>query len=77
MGLGIRQSGPPQMPTVLFDDDPDFAKGERFCIEALARGVYLHPKHNMFLSLAHGEAEIDEALQATQGAFEALAERLN
>jgi len=77
VGLGIRQSGPPQMPTVLFDDDPDFAKGERFCIEALARGVYLHPKHNMFLSLAHGEAEIDEALQATQGAFEALAERLN
>lgn len=77
VGLGIRQSGPPQMPTVLFDNDPDFAKGERFCIEALARGLYLHPKHNMFLSLAHGEAEIDEALQATQAAFEALAERLN
>ena len=22
-GIGVRQSGPPQMPTVLFDDDPD------------------------------------------------------
>lgn len=73
VGLGIRQSGPAQMPTVLFDNDPDFAKGELFCIEALARGVYLHPKHNMFLSLAHGEAEIDEALRATEGAFKAVA----
>ncbi|MEY4862701.1 MAG: hypothetical protein RLZ51_796 [Pseudomonadota bacterium] len=77
VGLRIRQTGPAQMPTVLFEDDADFAKGERFCIEALARGVYLHPKHNMFLSLAHTESDIDEALQATQGAFEALARGLD
>ncbi|MFZ9407038.1 MAG: aminotransferase class III-fold pyridoxal phosphate-dependent enzyme [Burkholderiaceae bacterium] len=76
VGLNIRQSGPAQMPTVLFDDDADFARGERFCMEALQRGVYLHPKHNMFLSLAHTESDIDEALQATQGAFEALARSL-
>ena len=77
VGLRIRQTGPAQMPTVLFEDDADFAKGERFCIEALARGVYLHPKHNMFLSLAHTESDIDEALRATQGAFEALARGLD
>ncbi|OQW59252.1 MAG: glutamate-1-semialdehyde 2,1-aminomutase [Proteobacteria bacterium SG_bin9] len=71
-GIGIRQSGPPQMPTILFDDDATFAKGERFCAEALKRGVYLHPKHNMFLSAAHTEADIDEALVATQQAFAAL-----
>lgn len=71
-GIGIRQSGPPQMPTILFDDDATFAKGERFCAEALKRGVYLHPKHNMFLSAAHTEADIDEALAATQQAFAAL-----
>lgn len=71
-GIGIRQSGPPQMPTILFDDDANFAKGERFCAEALKRGVYLHPKHNMFLSAAHTEADIDEALAATQQAFAAL-----
>jgi glutamate-1-semialdehyde 2,1-aminomutase len=74
-GVGVRQSGPPQMPTILFDDDADYAKGERFCLEALKRGVYLHPKHNMFLSTAHTEADIDFALEATQEAFSVLAER--
>jgi glutamate-1-semialdehyde 2,1-aminomutase len=74
-GVGVRQSGPPQMPTLLFDDDPDFAKGERFTQEALKRGVYLHPRHNMFLSTAHTEADIDFALQATREAFAAISAR--
>ena len=43
-GVGIRQTGPSQMPQVLFDDDADFAKGFRFTSEALRRGVYLHPE---------------------------------
>ena len=68
-GIGLRQTGPSQMPQVLFDDDADFAKGFRFTSEALHRGVYLHPKHNMFLSLAHGEADIDQALEATEEAM--------
>jgi glutamate-1-semialdehyde 2,1-aminomutase len=72
-GIGIRQSGPPQMPTVLFDHDPDFVKGTRFVTEALKRGVYLHPKHNMFLSLAHTPADIDFALQVTDAAMAAVA----
>jgi glutamate-1-semialdehyde 2,1-aminomutase len=72
-GVGIRQSGPPQMPTVLFDDDPEFIKGYRFVTEALMRGVYLHPKHNMFLSMAHTEADINFALQVTDAAFAAVA----
>jgi len=73
-GVGVRQSGPPQMPTILFDDDANFAKGERFCEETLKRGVYMHPRHNMFLSTAHTIADIDFALEATQAAFAALAE---
>ncbi|MET0677478.1 MAG: aminotransferase class III-fold pyridoxal phosphate-dependent enzyme, partial [Bradyrhizobium sp.] len=28
--LGVRQSGPPQMPTILFEDDADGARGARF-----------------------------------------------
>ena len=71
--LGVRQSGPPQMPTILFDDDADYAKGSRFMQEALKRGVYLHPRHNMFLSLAHTEADIDSALQVTDEAFRVVA----
>jgi glutamate-1-semialdehyde 2,1-aminomutase len=68
-GIGLRQSGPPQMPTVLFDNDPDCALGYRFCQAALKRGVYLHPKHNMFLSTAHSDADIDEALAVTAEAL--------
>jgi len=73
-GVGVRQSGPPQMPTILFDDDADFSKGSRFCVEALQRGVYLHPRHNMFFSTAHTVADIDFALEATRAAFAALAD---
>ncbi|WP_421997396.1 aminotransferase class III-fold pyridoxal phosphate-dependent enzyme [Reyranella sp.] len=74
-GIGIRQSGPPQMPTLLFDNDPDGTTGELFTREALKRGVYLHPRHNMFLSTAHTEADIDFALEATKAAFEIVAAR--
>lgn len=72
-GIGVRQSGPPQMPTVLFDDDPDCEKGNRFTLEALKHGAYLHPRHNMFLSTAHTEADIDFGLEATRAGFKALA----
>jgi len=74
-GIGVRQSGPPQMPALLFDDDPTYKKGERFTLEALKHGVYLHPRHNMFLSTAHTEADIDFALEATKAGFAVLASR--
>ena len=66
-GVKLRQSGPVQMPLILFDDDPQYEKGIAFCAAALQRGVYLHPRHNMFLCGAHGEKEIDRALEATEG----------
>lgn len=74
-GIGLRQTGPVQMPLVLFDDDPEFEKGSLFTSEALGRGVYLHPWHNMFLSLAHTEADIDRALAATDQALAIVAKR--
>jgi glutamate-1-semialdehyde 2,1-aminomutase len=76
-GFQIRQSGPPQMPMLLFDRDPDAALGSAFCALALQRGVYLHPKHNMFLSVAHAARDIDLALQATDSAFAALARHVD
>jgi glutamate-1-semialdehyde 2,1-aminomutase len=74
-GIKLRQTGPAQMPVVLFDDDKDVAKGKLFCVEALKRGVYLHPVHTMFLSCAHSDAEIDRALEATDAAMAAVAAR--
>lgn len=72
-GFDVTLSGPPAIPLMQFADDPEQKLGEAFCQAALARGVYLHHKHNMFLSLAHTDAVIDEALDAIDDAFAALA----
>lgn len=72
-GIAIRQSGPVQMPLILFDDPDGKGLGNAFCVELLERGVYFHPEHTMFLSLAHDRAAIDLTLQATDDAFAALA----
>jgi glutamate-1-semialdehyde 2,1-aminomutase len=72
--VSIRQSGPAQMPMILFDDDADVRKGDLFCRTALARAVYFHPRHNMFLCAAHGDAEIEEALKAADAGLQAVAE---
>jgi len=71
-GFGLRQTGPSVMPLLLFDDDPDLRKGFCFASEMLARGVYVHPWHNMFMCAAMTEADIDGALEAAEGAFAAL-----
>jgi glutamate-1-semialdehyde 2,1-aminomutase len=72
-GLSVRQTGPAQMPLMLFDDDNDFKKGAAFCAGALERGAYFHPRHNMFLSAAHTPALIDEALEAAAAGMSAAA----
>ena len=71
-GQVLKQTGPAQMPTVLFADDPQVEKGRLFTAEALRGGAWLHPQHNMFLSAAHTEADIDRALQATDSAMAAV-----
>jgi glutamate-1-semialdehyde aminotransferase len=42
----------------------------RWCQVCAERGVWFHPFHNNFLMAAHTDADIDEALQATDAAFE-------
>ncbi len=72
-GVGLQQSGPVQMPLVLFEGDADRRLGHAFCLELLERGVYMHPTHTMFLSAAHTEADIDATLAATDEALAAVA----
>jgi len=71
-GFSMRQTGPVTMPLFLFDDDPDLRKGFCFSSEMLDRGVYVHPWHNMFLCAAMTEADMEDALNAAEGAFAAL-----
>jgi glutamate-1-semialdehyde 2,1-aminomutase len=70
LGLAITQTGPPAIPFMTFDADQGaFQRSRVFCSEACRRGVFLHPIHNWFLSAAHKEADIDEALAVTEIAF--------
>jgi glutamate-1-semialdehyde 2,1-aminomutase len=71
-GIPIRQTGPVQMPAVMFADDADRRKGFAFCSAAIAAGVYFHPTHNMFLSVAHQESDIGRALEAAEQGFRAV-----
>jgi len=75
LGLDLIQSGPAAMPMIQFANDADAKLGERFCQEALRRGVYLHHRHNMFLSCAHTDDVVDAALNATDDAMKAIATR--
>ena len=74
--MALRQSGPPQMPLLLFEGDREHTLGALFCREALAHGAYLHPKHNMFLCTAHDDSAIDAVLAATEPAMVAVARAL-
>jgi glutamate-1-semialdehyde 2,1-aminomutase len=71
-GVPIRQTGPVQMPMVLFDDDAGYRKGFAFSAAALDAGVYFHPQHNMFLNAAHTDEDIARALEAADRGFRAV-----
>ncbi|MCA9660721.1 MAG: aminotransferase class III-fold pyridoxal phosphate-dependent enzyme [Myxococcales bacterium] len=73
-GLAVEISGPPALPLIRFIDDPRFDRACAFAEGLARRGVLAHPTHNWFLSLAHDEAAIDEALSAAAGALDDLAE---
>jgi len=76
-GFTLRQSGPVQMPQIMFADDADFSVGYAWTQEMLARGFYLHPWHNMFLCAAMTESDIEETIAAADDAFATLAGKLD
>jgi glutamate-1-semialdehyde 2,1-aminomutase len=71
-GFALRQTGPVQMPLVMFHDDPDFRFGYEWCRQAMLHGVYLSPYHNMFMNAAMTEADVALTLEATGKAFDYL-----
>jgi glutamate-1-semialdehyde 2,1-aminomutase len=69
-GIDVSLSGPVQMPFMTFAGDHDFALANVFARSAILGGVYLHPRHNWFVSGAMDEADVDRVLQVTDGAFD-------
>jgi glutamate-1-semialdehyde 2,1-aminomutase len=74
-GFELRQSGPVQMPQILFGEDPDFRVGFAWAAACVRRGVYVHPWHNMFVSAALTEADVSGTLAVTEDAFAEVRDR--
>ena len=72
LGIAITLSGPPAIPFLTFDADEHFERSRLWAGECARRGVFVAPYHNWFLSAAHGDADIDDALVATEGAFKVV-----
>jgi glutamate-1-semialdehyde 2,1-aminomutase len=68
-GLELSQTGPVQMPMILFKGDPDLRLGVAFCGAMIQRGIFFHPWHNMFLCSAMTESDIAQTLEAADHAF--------
>jgi glutamate-1-semialdehyde 2,1-aminomutase len=68
-GLQVRMSGPPSLPFMKFSNETNLLRQQRFCAEAVRRGVFLHPHHNWFISAALKETDIQQALKVADEAF--------
>lgn len=68
-GLQVRVSGPPTLPSMTFANERDYRRMQLFSGECARRGVLLHPHHNWFISYAHKEADIKQALDVTDEVF--------
>ncbi|MEO1964677.1 aminotransferase class III-fold pyridoxal phosphate-dependent enzyme [Hyphomonas sp.] len=68
-GFGLKQTGPVQMPQILFEEDKDFRVGYAWAAECVERGAYIHPYHNQFICGAHTEKDIEDTLAAADEAF--------
>jgi glutamate-1-semialdehyde 2,1-aminomutase len=67
-GYALRQTGPPQMPQILFEQDPDFRRGFAFASELIQRGVYLHPWRDVELALGAAR-EAFAAVRSREGSL--------
>lgn len=72
-GFGARVTGPLASPYLTFDEDPDLFLNQEFCAAMADRGIFMHPHHNWFISLAHTERDIEMTLDAARKAFWELA----
>jgi glutamate-1-semialdehyde 2,1-aminomutase len=73
-GIGVVVSGPPTMPYARFEaDGDDRALADVFTAECGKHGLYLHPRHNWFVSAAMDERDLDLALTAVEAGVDAVA----
>jgi glutamate-1-semialdehyde 2,1-aminomutase len=72
-GVDVSLSGPVQMPFLTFGGDREYALADVFAGHAIRHGVWLHPRHNWFVSGAMSEADVEQVLDVTDRGFAAVA----
>jgi glutamate-1-semialdehyde 2,1-aminomutase len=73
-GVGISVTGAPTLPFARFtDDDEDRNLADIFAAECGKHGLYLHPRHNWFVSAAMDDRDLDQALAAVEAGVDAVA----
>jgi glutamate-1-semialdehyde-2,1-aminomutase len=74
-GIEAKISGMPVVPMLHFtykDDKKNEQARNIFFGEVIERGVFLHPSHHWFLSLAHTDRDIEDSLNAADYGFKKL-----
>jgi glutamate-1-semialdehyde 2,1-aminomutase len=71
-GFGARVTGPAAIPFLTFDEDPDLYLNQRFGAAMARRGVFIHPHHNWFISLAHTDEDVSLTLERARESFAAM-----
>ena len=74
-GIDVNYTGPAAMPYLTFAGDRDHELGSAFAAAAIRSGLYVHPRHNWFISAAMTDADLAKALAATGEAFAAVQAR--
>ncbi len=74
-GIEVNYTGPAAMPYLTFAGERDHELGSAFAAAAIRAGLYVHPRHNWFISAAMTDADLAKALAATDDAFAAVQER--
>jgi glutamate-1-semialdehyde 2,1-aminomutase len=75
-GLGVAVTGPPTMPYARFEaDDDERGLADLFAAECGRHGLYLHPRHNWFVSGGMDDSDLDQALSAVEAGVAAVASR--
>ena len=68
-GFTLQQTGPEQMPMILFQEDPDFRFAMAFASAMIRNGVLMIPNHNLCLCQAMTDADITQTIDIADTVF--------
>ena len=76
-GFEFNMTGPPSMPYPWFNGDDNLFLIQKFCEYASQEGLFFHPYHNWFISNAHTQDTLLDAMERSREAFVNLRKELD